>query len=348
MAVSILIFIRNLDMEGRGGQNLSYLIVVSLMLTAGALKHNVLSTPISIGIYLMLYDRPAFIRFSAWSVAGLTAISTAAYVLYGGSIFSSLLFPREYSLSAAWDQTTGQLRLYNVFLLVIPYLAFYPNRKAKLLLIAAIVSLIQGFVLSGGTDVDVSVFFDFVIFISIGLSLVESSISMMINDNPGKARSSSLLASWLFLSSMPLILSLRSGVNEARLAFNAVTDNLQQVDLDYVKAAKGRVVCENLAFCYWAGKDFEVDLNNLKTMAWAMPNLEEEFLARIETCSYALIQLDDDWEDSEGPLTVRMIETLKRHYAEAKETGSAVYWLPSKCSNQGRNARKTFQAELLR
>jgi hypothetical protein len=330
MTVSIILFVRRID--GGMGRNSDYLFI-PLMLVGGLLKHNVLSAPVSVAIYLILYDRLAFSRFVAWSAAGVAIISSVLYIEYGTNLFSSLLFPREYNLSAAWVQTRTFLARYNVFLLAIPYLALQSSQKTKFIFIYSIVSLIQGFVFSGGTDVDVNVFFDFAVSITIGLGLAENSMIDMIKQKTNGLRTGSLLAGWLVLTSMPVILSFQSGISEARLAFDAVTENPQRTDLDYVKSAAGRVLCENLAFCYWAGKEFEVDLNNLKTMVWAKPDLEREFLARIETCSYPLIQLDDDWEDYEGPLTEKMIEVLKHHYTETKKTESAVYWVPLVCRN---------------
>ena len=86
-----------------------------------------------------------------------------------------------------------------------------------------------------------------------------------------------------------------------------------------------------MAFCYWAGKTFEVDLNNLKTLAWARPQVGDEFVKRIESCAYAMLQLDEDWEEGSGPFTDQMIATIKRRYAETRKTDSAVYWTPSTC-----------------
>jgi hypothetical protein len=328
MTLSLFLFVRRID--GKSGPNLDYLIVV-LMLVGGLLKHNVLAAPVSVAIYLTLYRRSALAHFVAVSAAGGAIICAVLYATFGTPLFSSLLFPREYNLAVALTQTRDQLAQYNVFLLAVPYLLLQTSLQAKFIFIYSIASFIQGLVFTGGADVDVNVFFDFAVAISIGLGLAENSVAEMIEHKTDKFQAGLLPTGWLIFTSLPVILSLEAGYSQVRLAFDALTGNTQQVDLEYVKSTAGDVVCENLAFCYWTGKKFEVDLNNLKTMVWARPALEREFLSRIETCSYALIQLDEDWEDDDGPFTENMIEALKHHYAETRKTESAIYMTPSRC-----------------
>jgi hypothetical protein len=64
----------------------------------------------------------------------------------------------------------------------------------------------------------------------------------------------------------------------------------QDVDLIYLNAMTGHVMCENLALCYWSGKRFEVDVVNLKALILAQPDLETLIVGRINTCSYSLIR----------------------------------------------------------
>jgi hypothetical protein len=206
------------------------------------------------------------------------------------------------------------------------------NPKTKVIFVYSIVSLIQGFIFSGGAGVDVNVFFDFAVCISIGLGLLQHSMREVTESEPLPFRRLILVAGWLSVSLIPLSFSLQTGFSEVRYAFGSIWDDSQEKDLKYIKSASGSVICENLAFCYWAGKGFEVDLNNLQTLVWAKPNLELEFADRIANCSYSLIQLDYDWDDEdEGPLTLKIREALRVHYSESKRTNFAIYWLPSSC-----------------
>jgi hypothetical protein len=325
MTVSIWLFVRHID----GTIPAS---IVPLMLASGLLKHNGISAPISISIMSILQRPSAFIRFACCSVFGLVLICAVLYIEYGSSVFASLLFPREYSIADAWDQTKSELIRYNVFLLIIPYLGWRSDPKAKVIFVYSIISLIQGFIFSGGTDVDVNVFFDFAICISIGLGLLQYSMLENIKPESHSSQRAFFVACWLGVGLIPPLCSLQLGFDQAHDAFDSAWNNSQESDLSYIKSISGPVVCENLAFCYWAGKGFEVDLNNLRTLVWAKPELEAEFVDRIASCVYSLIQLDYDWDDEDGgPLTLRMREALTTHYAESKRTKAAIYWSPVSC-----------------
>ena len=97
----------------------------------------------------------------------------------------------------------------------------------------------------------------------------------------------------------------------------------------YIKAMPGGVVCENPALCYWAGKDFWVDVNTLKILVSAKAQLEADFIANLERCLYPLIQLQDDWEDADGgPFTEGILAALKTHYTEVPRQAEAHYRVP--------------------
>ena len=327
MTLALLLFIRRLD----DGPARAALVAVPLMLLAGLLKYSALAVPISVAIWLLVYQRTAFPIFAIVSAAGLTIACAVLYLLHGPSLFASVLLSRPYSPMDALVQTGYQLARYSLLLIAIAWLAWRPNAKAKLILIYSVVSLIQGLVFSGGADVDVNVFFDFAAAVSISLGLMQSAIADKVERAEAKSRPGLLLSAWLAICLIPPTVALPSGWDEGRTAFDAMT-NSQQADFALIKPVAGRIACENLAFCYWLGKAFEVDLNNLKTLIAARPDLERSFIARLESCSYALIQLDDDWEDHEGPLTNAIRDALKLHYKQTETTDDGVYWVPSLCN----------------
>jgi len=291
--------------------------------------------PLSLCAFLALYRRSALPMFVALSALALGVACAFLYGLYGPKIFSALLFPRQYSLEDAWDQTKDQLVRYNFFLLVIPYLALNADPGARLILVYLFVSFVEGAVFSGGADVDVNVFFDFAIGISIALGLLQDTVRKTLADDPDPGRRASTLALWLSITLIPLLLDLRAGFDEARLAATAIADDPQRADIQSIRSAAGPVVCADLALCYWAGKDFAVDLNNLQMLVRAMPALEAEFVARIKRCSYSLIQLGSDWDGEDGSLTEAMQDALTAHYAQARTGAGGIYWRPEHCENSG-------------
>jgi hypothetical protein len=330
MTLALFFFLRGIGK--RSGGNAIYAAIL-LMLLGGLLKHNDISVPLSMCVFLAIYRRSALVGFIAFSAIGLATTCACLYGLYGSKIYAALLFPREYSFENAWDQMKDQLVRYNFFLLVIPYLALTCNSGARLILIYLIISSVEGLVFSGGADVDVNVFFDLAIGICIGVGLLQHSICNILSEETGSIRRNSTLALWLSITLIPVIASLQPGFEEGRVVFDSIVDNSQLAEIEYIKAVRGRVVCENLALCYWAGKAFEVDLNNLQTLVWAKPDLEDKFLKRIESCSYPLIQVDEDWDDESGPFTEDMREALRAHYIQSRTSEDRIYWSPSRCDN---------------
>jgi hypothetical protein len=323
MSVSLLLIVREINGRSKGRP---YYYLVPLLLVGGLLKHNVIAAPASIAIFLLLYRRAEFVLFAVYSAVGLIVVCAALYAMFGTSVFASLLFPRPYDFGNAWAQTLDHLRAYGFLLLVPAYLAWQAGPPARLIFIYSIVSLAQGFVLSGGFDVDVNVFFDFAVATSIGLGLLQNSVFRAIGSHAGRWRAGAVLALWLVVPLAPVALALPQGIGEVRDVFGTLADSPQQADVASLRALPGGAICENAALCYWAGKPFQVDMNNLKILTAASAPVEADFIARLRTCSYPLIQLEDDWDDvDEGPFTAGVVAALKTHYMETRGSG---YWKP--------------------
>jgi hypothetical protein len=325
MTGAMLIFVRRIALLDAG---IAWL--VPLMLLGGLIKPNVLAVPASVALFLLLFRPAAFAVFALVSVCGVVIASAACSALCGPGFLPSVLMPRPYDLATGWAQTKDQLWQYNLLLLVVPFLASQRGPKPTFVLIYAIVSLIQGWALSGGADVDANVFFDFTGAIAIGLGLLAAHVATVIRDDPNGYRSAGAIVAWLSIAMIPAAAALNAGIEQAAIVFGAVTRNPQADDIAYLRATPGRVICDDLALCYWAGKDFEIDPNNLKTLIWIEPDLEKTLLARIESCAYALIQLDTGWEDDEG-IPQSITSAIKEHYGETRKTATSVYRAPARC-----------------
>jgi hypothetical protein len=308
-------------------------VVVPLLLVAGLIKHNVMAVPASIAIYLLLFRTAEFPRFALWSMAGLAVVCAGLFLMFGRSVFASILYPRPYEFENAWDQAVNHLAPYASFLVVIVYLGYLATRRnqaAALIFIYAIAALIQGFILSGGLDVDVNVFFDLGIACSIGIGLLQNAVARFVADETRTWRAAGALLAWLAITLTPVFAAAGNGLNEGRNIVAAIAGSPQQADVAFIKSAPAGVLCENPALCYWAGKDFSVDINTLKILVMGKPQLETDFIANLERCLYPLIQLQNDWgeQDEEGPFTDRITIALESHYSEIRRSAEANYWAP--------------------
>jgi hypothetical protein len=306
--------------------------VVLLMVIAGLIKHNLVATPLSIGLFLLLYGRfRAFVSFVGLSIIAVAVACTCLFLAYGKGIFALLLLPRPYHLGVAWSQSLEQFKQYGLLLAVIPFLAWRSDAKTRLILIYAVVALVLGVVLSGGDGVDVNVFFDLLFCIAIGLGVMGAGVARYVrNDAAPSGLRWAAVAGWgaiALLSPLIAVPSARDGIADA---FAAVTEAAYADDLQYVRATPGPVVCRDPTLCYWAGKPLTLDLNNIRSIAFAAPALEDEVVARIEACEFPLIQLGEDWNDRDnGPLTDRIRAAIETRYKEVRATQYGLYWRPS-------------------
>jgi hypothetical protein len=307
-------------------------VVIPLLLAAGLIKHNVTAAPASIAIYLLLFRRGELPRFILWSIVGLGLVCAALFLKFGGSVFASTLYPRPYNFEAGLDQAVSHLKPFSPFLIVIAYLcylAFRRNQAATLIFVYAVASLIQGFVLSGALDVDINVFFDLAIACSIGLGLLQNATARFIANETRAWRATFALLAWLGMTLTPVFLASGDGLRQARALIAAMAASPQQPDVAFIRSTPGGALCENPALCYWAGKDFWVDINTLKILVTGKPQVEAEFIAKLERCIYPLIQLQNDWtDDEEGPFTERIMIALESHYTEIRRSAEASYLAP--------------------
>lgn len=306
--------------------------VVLVMIVAGLIKHNIVAAPLSIALFFLLSRRPrALIGFVGLSMVAVAIACAALYLTYGNSFFASLLLPRPFDSNVAWEQTKDQLEQYGLLLAVIPFLAFRRDTKARLVLIYAVVALFQGAALSGGYRVDVNVFFDLLFCISVGLGVMGAAVLRYVeNESRSFGRRWTAAACWISIALLPPLIAVPSASDQITEAFSAVTDDSYAEDLQYIRSmAPGQVVCRDLALCYWAGQPFNLDLNNLRIVVWAVPELEDPVVAQIESCRFSLIELDTEWTDkTEGPLSDRVRAALASRYEQVRETTFGVYWRP--------------------
>lgn len=307
-------------------------LVVPLLLIASLFKQSVIAAPASIAIYLLLFRTAEFPRFLLWSTAGLAVVCTGLFLMFGSSVFASILYPRQYDLAVAWDQTVDHLTSYGPLLAVIAFLGYLSTRgnsAAALIFIYSIVALIQGFVLSGGFDVDVNVFFDFAITCAIGLGLLQNAVARFIDREPRLPPATAALLAWLGITLTPAVSASVEAWTDARQTLRNLVVSPQQADVAYIKGTPGGAICQNLALCYWAGKDLWVDIDTLRLVVTRKPQLEAEFIANLERCLYPLIQLEDDWDDEdEGPFTEGILTALQTHYTEVSGGAEAQYLVP--------------------
>jgi hypothetical protein len=183
----------------------------------------------------------------------------------------------------------------------------------------------------GVDGVDVNVFFDLLFCIAIGLGVMGARVVAYLHreDAPHRLRRAAVTG-WLVVSLVAPLLAITSAREGIGDAFAAVGDDAYAADLAYIRSMpSGPVICRDPTLCYWAGKPFDVDLNNSRSIAFAVPELDDALVVRIQRCDFPLIELNDDWTDPvNGPLTDRVRAAIRAHYAQARASKYGLYWRP--------------------
>ena len=311
----------------------------ALMLAGGLVKHILIPLPLAVTIGLLIYDRRAFLVWIATAVV-LSAVALGLfYLFYGAAFFQSLLgMPRSYKLSVM----VRQLYLFVVplFPLLLAWLALlaieFRGRRTRMISIYAVIALLWGAFAVGGIGVTHNAFFDLVI----ALSMAAGLFVIRIGEHPMFARISRPL-----VQAVAMLMLVQTVVVATPVPFGATIDllrhgkaaNLEAAfadDVRFVAAQDGPAMCENLALCYWAGKDFSVDYftTGQKVLLGAVDG--SKLVNLVETRHFGAIEVDDTRAENLRRLPPGFYQALSEHYVVGKSgPGSMTIYVPKGSDN---------------
>ncbi|MGH8150025.1 MAG: hypothetical protein ACRETB_08635 [Steroidobacteraceae bacterium] len=227
------------------------IIVAALLFAlAGFTKQNLVGIPCAVTLWLALLDRH---RLAAWLVSGLVFVGlgfAAGYALYGAPVFQDvLLTPRSWSAERAIVKGVPVLLAMAPMIVATLCLSRRGSQdsRIRLIVLGAILCLLTGLFERSGDGVDINAHFETLIVLSIGSGVALAT---------GLSRRRVLI--WLlvpFIVLVPL-----AGAKAYRSLAREPQDLAGWNGMEArIRSVRGPVACENLAYCYWAGKGYEVD-----------------------------------------------------------------------------------------
>jgi hypothetical protein len=230
----------------------------ALALLSGLIKHSLIPLPLAITAWLWWHDRRAFAVWLATSAALLLGCGALLQMIYGQDFFLSVFAtPRAYRLGNLASRMPvfllPALPMLGASLLL---LAAEPRRaEIRLLALYGLFAGAWGVLILGGEGVDANAVFDLVICTAIAAALSIERLPAMA-PGPALLRTAGMVALMLpILVLAPLRLAREvSSLKHLDGQRAEVADGIR-----FIAAQHGPVACEDLALCYWAGKDFEVD-----------------------------------------------------------------------------------------
>jgi len=292
------------------------------MAVALFVKHNLVAMPAAVLIWLALFDRRNAMRFAAWGL-GAALLGLAAFrMIYGVGLPGRLNSPRLFSFTllseniAAWT-LWGATALAAMTALLLKH---RDDRCVALCAIYALAAVLVGACFSGGAGVDMNVWFDAVIALSIGAALAMDRFERPLH----KALAAVAYA-------VPLLCGLTLAYDEDWLTrdfwLHPARDDAATAaaDVDFLKAHDGPALCEMLSLCYWAGKRAEVDVFNLG-QAYATGARGDDALVRLVDARYFRAVEFDSMD--EFALGARVKQAFARNYRVDHEDDEGVFLVP--------------------
>jgi hypothetical protein len=302
----------------------------ALMVAGGLVKHNLLGLPLAVTFWLLLNDRRAL---RVWLLAAGAAVAlalTALWLAYGPAVFDNILGARSYSLSRMRRMAReglGNLQIPLAAALVL--IAIRPREPAHQLAGLFVgCALLVACLLVGGAGTGVNLFFEPLIAacIAAGLLLQQAGRWVRADLVPPASVRAALAAALIFGVGIQLpgdpsrILACASPVHRAETETRA--------DLAFLAGIEGRVMCEILALCYWAGKGLEVDPFNARQGFLARGHDEEVLLDLLASGAFAAVQLTsaDPSRDDER-ISAAFMDRLLRHYRLARISDNGQFFV---------------------
>ncbi len=299
-----------------------------LMLAGGWVKHLLIPLPVVAGIWLLCRSKRTGIAWIVGSVLMATALFVGAWLLYGNAFFENLFnTPRDFSLRRLWRQADHLLLLLPVLCAAVlagrRLIGDVPSRFALAYLC---VSLLLGFLTSGGAGIDMNRYFDAVIAGSMiaGL-LLDHATGSTVRLGTWHVDKASIYATLLTaITAAQLLLPLTADVQKTASLIEREQTMLTDVATLRTYGVS-KAVCDTPAICYWAGAPFLVDMFNFGQKQRATGTAGTTCSSLMDSGVYSVIVLDRNHSTGSHRMTPACLEAIHRRYQVAMTTASSEF-----------------------
>ena len=286
-----------------------------LMAVAVFIKHNVVALPIAAVVWLWSADRRAGATLAIGGICCGTAGALLCASLFGAAFVDGLATPRAYSLAVTADATVRWLVRMPMFLAALAILVARrrsdPDVRFCTCYVAAASAI--GLAFLGGDGVDWNVMFEsnWACCLAAAVALNRLAIKRQ------------LAAAFLLLPLVAAAAALwRAHVDpRASLAWRIDTAAQTAQDIAFLGRQHGRVLCEELALCYWADKPAEVDAFNFQQHVKHGTRSVAELAGRART-DFEVVQVNE-------PVTLldrAVLQALSESHAVVRRGVNGAFW----------------------
>lgn len=265
-----------------------------LFVAGGFVKHSLFALPLASLLWLAVTDGRNAVRFAsvllALSLAGFIAVD----VLLGVNLLRALHSPRVFSAAQSANNFLDWFATMAVPLCGFVWLLWRHGKEQadRLLGYYATISIVSGMMLLGGAGVDVNAMFDADIALALCAGLV---VSLWLES--GTRLSCAAAQVFAMLCIVPFAVAALGSTDWRDRSFwlQPLREDaaLASRDIAFLRDHPGPAICEDLTFCYWAGKAADVDVFNLDQQFETRARDPAPFLRRIGARDFASVELDE-------------------------------------------------------
>jgi len=307
-------------------RDLSVIASAAVFVAGGFVKHNLFALPLAALLWLALADRRRAMFFAAgllgFSFAGITVVRATL----GVNMFHELHSARSFSL----DQLESHVVDWFPFA-VFPLFSFAwlvsqsgKNRVVRLPILYAGISIVCGIILFGGAGVDVNAMFDADISLALCVGL---ALSRFVSREMNSTRTAAQVFSVACTLPFAAIAWRAPDWRDPSFWLSPLREDsvLGKQGIDFLRDRAGPAMCEDLTFCYWAGKEASVDVFNLNQQFETGVRSPTPLLKLIESHYFHSVELD---ETSPFPFPKRVELEFDRNYRLDHQSDEGFFFVP--------------------
>ncbi len=276
-----------------------YLFFITLLLAISIfIKHSLVIVPMVLFIdllvktsYKKLFRYVLFMCINIFFIIGIIFLLSEQYFLFQ---ILNLETSRIFSLSRAIKNSFYEIGMLQIPIVISVLFLFWfqKERLNRTILIYIILSIVIGVYFTGGEGVDINVFFDLFISLSIGTGIVLNSIQLNINKGIIPQSFNWILP--LLVSFGLLLVSPSRLIRPDLLKKYTEKESDFLKDIELLKSQGGLLMSENILLGYSSGKKFVYDAFFVSQLLKSGKLNEKKLIKDIELGKFSIIQLNKE------------------------------------------------------
>jgi len=280
-------------------------ILSALVMTVALfVKHNNIALPMTLGVWLLVFDRTAGLRFIATGIVAGCLGLLAAWLAFGPAFVTSLLAPRVYSLPLAARQALDWLGPMKplVILAAIPVVVYPRDRTALLFGGYLAAALLVGCMVAAGSGTGPNAMYEVVIAASLAIGHLVAKAGQIGLLRAAHLRACVIVAAAFATVVTPDFYTAKDVLMlPSWLAVQRQREAATRQAVQFIAGQPGPALCSTPTYCYWAGKPFEADPFNFGQAVLTRQRPVAELTDRIIAGDYGTIEFFDAWDDAALP-----------------------------------------------